>query len=268
MFGGAICADIFVAEAFTDFIYLGGTKEQIVTLSRIFAAVAHAFDILKEYYRCLKLNPGSPNVNRLFPQPTYTANEHPQEVLTILRRFNYEGREADNYRRSLFEATYNDRQVLIKFCQAYHGNAHRIVADAGYAPQLFFCERLRGGVMMVIMELVDGRDAFHHFGSTKTIPSDLLDDVKAAISILHDANLVFGDMRRPNILVKKENDRLRALLIDFEWVGEAGQARYPPLLNDSGEIAWAEGVHPHGLMRKQHDLDMINSLNHSVKMIT
>ena len=85
--------------------------------------------------------------------------------------------------------------------------------------------------------------------------------MKAAISILHDANLVFGDMRRSNILIKRENDRLRALLIDFEWVGEAGQARYPPILNDSGEIAWAEGVRPHGLMRKQHDLDMIDSLN-------
>jgi hypothetical protein len=147
-------------------------------------------------------------VNRLFPQPTYTANRHPHEIPTILSRFNYEGREPDNYRCSLFEATYNDRPVLIKFCQAYHGNAHRIVANAGYAPQLFFCERLQGGVMMVIMELVVGRDAFHHFGSTKTIPSDLLDDVKAAIFILHEANLVFGDMRWPNILVKKEIDRL------------------------------------------------------------
>ncbi|KAI0287938.1 hypothetical protein B0F90DRAFT_1148985 [Multifurca ochricompacta] len=268
MFGGAICADIFVAEAFTNFIYLGGTKEQVVTLSRIFAAVAHALTTLKEYYRCLKLNPGPRNVNRLFPQPTYTANRPPQEIPTILSRFNYKGRKPDDYRRSLFKATYDNRPVLIKFCEAYHGDAHRIVAKAGYAPQLFFCERLQGGVMMVIMELVDGSDAFHYFGSTKTIPSDLLDDVKAAISELHKANLVFGDMRRPNILVKEEKDRSRALLIDFEWVGEADQARYPPSLNDSGEIAWAEGVRPHGLMRKQHDLDMIALLNPSVEMTT
>src|SRR6266446_3870561 len=107
VFGGAIYADIFVAEAFTDFIYLGGTKKQIVTLSRIFAAVAHAIETLKEYYRCLKLNPGPPNLNRLFPQPTYATNGHPQEIPTIFRRFDYEGRESDNYRRSLFEATYN-----------------------------------------------------------------------------------------------------------------------------------------------------------------
>jgi hypothetical protein len=261
MFGGAICADIFATETFTDFIYLGGTKEQIVTLSQIFAAVAHALDTLKEYYRCLKLNSGPPIVNRLFPQPTYNANGFPQEIPTILRRFDYEGREADDYRRSLFVATYNDGPVLIKFCQTYHGNAHRIVAEAGYAPQLFFCERLLGGVVMVIMELVDGRDAFHHFGSTKTIPSTVLDDVKAAISVLHSANLVFGDMRRPNILVEKENDRLQGLLIDFEWAGVADQARYSPFLNDLGEIAWAKGVQPYGLMKKQHDLDMIDLLN-------
>ena len=90
-----------------------------------------------------------------------------------------------------------------------------------------------------------------------------MDDLKAAI---HDANLVFRDMCRPNILVKK-TDRLLALLTDFEWVREADQARYPPLLNVSGEIAWAEGVRLHGLMREQHDLDIINALNNSVVMI-
>jgi hypothetical protein len=101
-------------------------------------------------------------------------------------------------RRPFFEAAYKGRRV--KFCQEYHGNAHHMVAGAGYVPQLFFCERLQGG--------------------------DLLDDVK-----VHGANLVFGDLRRPNILVKKtENGRLRAQLINFEWVGEADQAQYPPLM--------------------------------------
>ena len=84
-------------------------------------------------------------------------------------------------------------------------------------PQLFFCERLQGGVMMVIMEVVNCRDAFHHFSGTKTIPSNLLDDVKAAIGILHTVNLVFGDLRRPNILIRKtDDDKLRGQLIDFE----------------------------------------------------
>lgn len=75
MFGGAICADIFVAEAFTDFIYLGGTKERIVTLSRIFAVVARAIATLKEYYRDLKLKLGPPDLNRLFPIPAINIHK-------------------------------------------------------------------------------------------------------------------------------------------------------------------------------------------------
>ena len=71
----------------------------------------------------------------------------------------------------------------------------------------------------------------------------------------------------PIFLSRRQNDRLLALLTDFEWVGEADQARYPPLLNVSGEITWAEGVRLHGLMREQHDLDMINALNNWVVMI-
>lgn len=65
---------------------------------------------------------------------------------------------------------YKGRLVLIKFCENHHGNAHCTLADAGYAPQLYFCERLQGGVMMVIMELVVCQDAFHHFGNTKIVP--------------------------------------------------------------------------------------------------
>jgi hypothetical protein len=110
MFGGAIYADIFVAEAFTDFIYLGGTKERIITLSRIFAVVARAIATLKEYYHDLKLKPGPPDLNRLFSQPTYTSNNHPQEVTIICKRFNYEGRVPDNYRRSLFQGMYKGAQ--------------------------------------------------------------------------------------------------------------------------------------------------------------
>lgn len=72
MFGGAICADIFVAEAFTAFIYLSGAKERIITLSRIFAVVARAIAALKEYYRDLELKPGPFDLNWLFPQPTYS----------------------------------------------------------------------------------------------------------------------------------------------------------------------------------------------------
>ena len=56
-----------------------------------------------------------------------------------------------------------------------------MVANAGYA------------ATAVLLRKAAGRGDDGHHG---TVPSNLLDDVKAAIGILHTANLVFGDLRR------------------------------------------------------------------------
>ncbi|KAH9162832.1 hypothetical protein EDB89DRAFT_2234529 [Lactarius sanguifluus] len=260
--GGAILADVFTFESFTSYLYLGGqpyTQESIIGTARIFAAVAQAFLSLKRFYQDLELK-DSPHLYRLFPSPTYLADKIPQSKLTFSSRFEYEGRMSDDYLRSLFRATYGDREVLVKFCQQYHGDAHHLVAVAHYAPKLFFCERIRGGITMVIMELIAGQDAYYRFTNVD-LPSSILDDVKSALAVLHDSGLVFGDLRRPNIVIDTKGDRDRALLIDFEWVGRDGQARYPALLNNSGEIKWPTGVAPHGIMQKEHDIEMIDKLN-------
>lgn len=241
----------------------------MLNLSRIFATFARGIEILMRYYHVLELwPPGQPNLARLFPHPTYFPGKYPLSPTPVFSgRFDYKGRDLGNYHRSIFEATYNNATVLVKFCESYHGKAHEALAEAEYAPNLFFCEKLRGGVMMVIMELIDGEDAFHHFLG-EDLPDDILSQVELAVRILHDQNLVFGDLRRPNIVIKeKENKELSALLIDFDWVGTADQARYPPSLNDSGEIAWADGVCAYGLMRKDHDLAMLHLLNSSVKIL-
>jgi hypothetical protein len=77
-------------------------------------------------------------------------------------------------------------------------------------------------------------------------------------------------LRRPNIpwSKKKENDELCGLLFDFEWVGIADQARYSPFPDkwDASGAEWANGVHPYGIMEKEHDLKMIDLLNASVSM--
>jgi hypothetical protein len=47
-------------------------------------------------------------------------------------------------------------------------------------------------------------------------------------------------------------------LIDFNWAGVEGQARYPSLI--SPEIHWPNGVKPLAVMRREHDLNMLNEL--------
>ena len=260
-FSGAVFVDAFVVESFTDYIYLGGTpfaQERIITTSRIFAAVSQAFKKLRQFYRHLKLKP-TPDLCRLFPKPTYIVSRMPIEELKFAARFNYKGRRSSDYRRSLFRATYGGEEVLVKFCERYHGKGHSMVAEAGYAPRLFFCEQIQGGVTMVIMKFIDVPDAYYRFGDDE-LPDEILKDVESATQVLHDAGLVFGDMRQPNILIEKRSDREHALLIDFEWVGLEGQERYPALLNDSGEIKWAKGVQPYAIMMREHDTDMVKKL--------
>lgn len=260
-FGGAILAEAFVVETFTDYIYLGNQSfphERYITLSRIFAAVAKAMVTLRRYYETVELST-SPVLGRLFPQPTYVDNKGPEEKLTVTDRFDIAGQKSDDLSRTLFRGMYHDQKVFVKFCQRYHGDGHRLVAAAGYAPKLFFCEKIRGGLVMVIMGLVDGKDAFSHEDfKDKPLPEELLNDIERAVDVLHQVQLVFGDLRRPNVMIEGTGTgvRLRALLVDFEWVGHEDQQRYPGSLNE--EIQWANGVRAHGLMKKLHDLEMID----------
>ena len=81
--------------------------------------------------------------------------------------------------------------------------------------------------------------------------------VEHAIKVLHLRNLVFGDLRSPNVMITKTNE---VKLIDFNWAGEEGQARYPSLL--SSDIKWAAGVEALGVIEKKHDGEMLDRLFH------
>ena len=115
---------------------------------------------------------------------------------------------------------------------------------------------------MVVMDLVNGRDAYQEFRFSE-LPLTVLDDVELALKILHDADLVFGDIRRPNIMVFKSQGKgdedWRGLPVDFDWAGPVGKAKYPPMLNK--EIGWADGVDSATEIKKDHDLEMLNKLN-------
>ena len=109
---------------------------------------------------------------------------------------------------------------------------------------------------MVVMEYVDGETLAMakpkmDGGMIRTVWSE----VQCALDVLHSNGLVFGDLWLPNILITKDGN---VKLIDFNWAGEDGQAKYPPLI--SQEITWPEGVEAMAVMRQQHDLDMLHKL--------
>ena len=147
----------------------------------------------------------------------------------------------------------------VKFCTQYGAKAHRLLADRNFAPRLRHCVELVGRVIMVVMDIVeDASSAFHTYRG-RDLPPDVAKKVKEAVDVLHGAGFVHGDIRRPNVMVRV-GDELNVMLIDFDWAQEAGQARYPPSLNDSGQIPWARGTVAGGLIEVAHDNHMVEML--------
>jgi RIO-like serine/threonine protein kinase len=105
---------------------------------------------------------------------------------------------------------------------------------------------------MVVMERVECEGAW---------PEDGCDQVKKAIDTLHEEGLVFGDLRPPNVLVSGG----RVFLIDFNWAGKFGEARYPRGL--SSQVAWLGPIWylERNLIEPGHDNFMFRELCSWVK---
>ena len=142
-------------------------------------------------------------------------------------------------------------EVVVKFTVKYHEEAHRILTENQLAPKLYFCIPLVGDMHMVIMDYVNSASLFYkNVRNAGTIYSD----VNKAIGLLHERDLVFGDLRLQNILPKPSRG---AMLIDFDWVGKHGVDRYPASWNKNTQ---APGVGRRELMDKGHDLFMLSEL--------
>lgn len=50
------------------------------------------------------------------------------------------------------------------------------------------------------------------------------------------------------------------MLVDFDWCGKVGEARYPVDINLDGEIDWHKGVVRGGKLEIEHDLYLLKAL--------
>ncbi len=94
------------------------------------------------------------------------------------------------------------------------------------------------------MEYIDGPEVDLQSGNAthKTILQD-------AIGLLHDEGYVFGDLREPNLLLRQD----KLYLIDFDWCGKVGVARYPFDICLDDVMGWHSGVRAYHFMEKVHD---------------
>ncbi|PCH39620.1 hypothetical protein WOLCODRAFT_141337 [Wolfiporia cocos MD-104 SS10] len=153
-------------------------------------------------------------------------------------------------------------EVVVKFTANYNADAHRVLAAAGLAPALHACIPVCGRLYMVVMDRVHGEMAWDAEERGALLPHTVYEDVRAALDLLHQHDLVFGDLRTPNVMVVPgagglaSDEGSRAMLIDFDWVGTHGITRYPAILNDELSVS-ALAVQRRVIMYKEHDLAML-----------
>jgi hypothetical protein len=251
--GAILLGEHWIVQPLTDLIWTGVVPElsldgQVQHVAQLFNSLKTGLTQLKNKYKDIRANP-------YFPFPYITSYSIPDTDPPTTMRFTYKKRlHCDEARKStavfLGEDT-EGKQIFIKFTARYGHGAHRLLTEKGYAPQLLHCFEFMRGYFIAVMEYIEGHDMHG-----RSFSSGDLDRVRGAKDILHEAGIVFGDLRPNNIM--KPNDESGVLLVDFDWCGKEGESRYPVTVNP--DCRWHKDVGPGAIMKKEHDDYLFDSL--------
>ena len=250
----AVCVGpIYVSNLLSLDLTLGFHGSNIIRLARVFAALSLCRVELQNYYKVVG-EMTSPQLSCLFPSPTLVDFAMTLPKLVYRKFLSRAGQpisdilDMGNATTAMYIATANEtEEAIVKFTPRYNKMAHILLANAKLAPKLHFCELVVGDLHMVVMDRVSGQSVWQLQQKKEKIPSIVLTKVTEAVRLLHEQNIVFGDLQLPNILYDESKDHV--VLVNFDW---PGVDRYPATLNPSN--LWDEDVAPYGLMHKSHDL--------------
>jgi hypothetical protein len=120
--------------------------------------------------------------------------------------------------RQLFLARCEDgTKILVKFSTTYSLELHEYCLERGHAPKILAYEILPGGWHAIAIEYLEGAVPLNN--------PDLKQPMMEFVSDLQREGFVHGDLRPPNILCRG----LDFWIVDFDWGGRVGNARYPTL---------------------------------------
>jgi len=241
-------------------------SDNIVRLARVFR-VLHLCRIELESYYDKVISLASPALSCLFPNPT-PAEPSKQLPKLVYRQFLSRTGQPTSTIVDLGTTTTamyiaaldTSQEVVVKFTTRYNEEAHRLLAEHQLAPRLHVCARVVGNLYMVVMDRVDGKSIWQLQVEGTPVPSVVSKKVEEAVKLLHDNDIVIGDLRDPNILyvASKGEGEGCVVLVDLDWSAKDDVGRYTAALNTNH--AWCEDVHPYGIMRKFHDLWQLNRL--------
>jgi serine/threonine protein kinase len=125
------------------------------------------------------------------------------------------------------------RRVIIKFVQRYGRTAHEVLHREGAAPKLLGFDDLVDDWKMVTMEYLSSKDWIMLDEIHQEQRQQYRDKVEEAVSKLHAAGQVHGDIRGANILVPRSSsgDEVVVKFIDYDEAGSPEVATYPRYWN-------------------------------------
>ncbi|KAF9644443.1 hypothetical protein BDM02DRAFT_3190581 [Thelephora ganbajun] len=268
VFTDAIYADKLLSTRLQFGFY---ASDNVLHVARVFMAINGSMRRLRDLYKDLVGVPcPSPPRAVLWPNPTADPPEF-TEILPKLEFFckvnHIDGAELpvideDNEQHAMYlarmEIETSTQVVFVKFAVKYHEDAHRLLAnqDSPLAPALYFCARVIGDMYMVVMEYItksrgqsiDPYSSIDGSPPPQPVPAVVRRDVCKGLDLLHERDLVFGDLRETNLLYLAE-DGGRVLFVDFDGVGRDGMDRYSPCLDPAAGLGVARGQ----VMEKAHD---------------
>ena len=132
----------------------------------------------------------------------------------------------------------------------YSEEVHRTLADVGLAPLLHGTARLPGAPLAIIMEYLDPSSGWTTLQDyVKTHREIKVDKGHPALvkllETMREKKVVHGDLRPNNIMCRlekgTEGHELEIKVVDFDWSGKLGSARYPAIMNPDIEWPGAPG---------------------------
>ncbi|KAF9492953.1 hypothetical protein BDN71DRAFT_1509053 [Pleurotus eryngii] len=261
---GAVLTHKCIVQRLTDLVWLGIStsfeEQRCIRLSKLFHSLARGLCRLRDWFNTELPNfplTVTPSHQRFFPAITSYLGASGEVFFRYLRPL-----ERDNacviFLAEIVQPSgcEQGQLIVVKFAARYCVEAHELLAHADMAPKLLHCGQAlpgRPGLLLVAMEYLSGVAA-HCLTLEQWRSYDINSNVGKIVGVLHGKGFVFGDLRTPNIMYVNGLFKL----IDFDWAGKEGEARYPPFLSTG--IHWPPGVQPSALITREHDMEWLRRL--------
>ncbi|KAF4564463.1 hypothetical protein EYR36_002397 [Pleurotus pulmonarius] len=260
---GAVLTHKCIVQRLTDLVWLGIStsfeEQRCIRVSKLFHCLARALCRLRDWYHTelptfpLTVTPSHP---RFFPSVTSYVSASGEVLFRYVRPLKRYNACVVFLAEIVQPSKHNGQLIVVKFAARYSAEAHGLLAQVGMAPKLLHCGQAlpgRAGLLLVAMEYLSGVTA-HCLTLEEWRSYDINSNVRQIVSVLHNKGFVFGDLRPQNLMYVNGSFKL----IDFDWAGKEGEARYPPFVSTG--IHCPPGVRPCALITREHDMECLRRL--------